>query len=106
MSRPRILVSPRAVSGDVLIETRHRVRKPASKPQSPEHKRTLIIGEMVQNLPDTPLLRLVPMERLFLGNTAKNLSTFRDLPFHHRDDVVLGNLIDVLEIVRFRFAAF
>src|ERR1700679_718969 len=61
LASPRILIRPRRVHTDVLIETWEGIMKIAPKPQSPKRKRALRIIQMAEHPPNAPLLRPIPV---------------------------------------------
>src|SRR5689334_9211920 len=66
--RPSRVIRLRTRHGDLLIETRQRIRKPARKPQRPAEKDSFAVVDVVQQLANRPLVRRVAMRRLLFRN--------------------------------------
>src|SRR6185369_10967501 len=96
---PRGLVSLRAGDGDLLVETRQRIREPARKPQRPAEKDPFAVVDVVQKLTNGPLVRLVTMRRLFLGNVFQKRQRLIHLIVEIRNDVVSVSQIDVAKVI-------
>jgi hypothetical protein len=103
MPRPGKPVRPCPTHSHILIETSQRLTEPAPKPQSPKRKCPFRIAHMIQALPDAPLLRSIPVQRFIFRNGRKKRGRLAKLTFHHANNVILGDAIDVSKIIRCSF---
>src|SRR5437870_12223007 len=61
---------------------------------------------MTQNLADAPLVWRIAMQRLFFGNCKKERQRFFHLGGYFGENVVVGDAVDVGEIIRRGFTCF
>ena len=95
-----------AGGGDVLVVARERALEAAGEPESAGHEEALRVVDVIDDLADAPLLRLVAVKRLLLGNAEQKRGRFLKLGLEDADDVVARDPIDVPEIVGRGFGAF
>ena len=75
----------------------------ARDPERAIFEDALGIGEMTEDLDGVPLPWRLPPARLLRGERVQVRAALDDLTLEERQDVALGNEVDVLEVVRLTF---
>ena len=91
MAGPRDLVGAGRGAGDVLIVAREWRVEAAGEPECAGYEHALGVVDVIENLADAPLLRLVAVERLFLGDAQQERRRFLELGLEDSDDVAAAD---------------
>src|SRR5581483_8094659 len=93
------LVETASLHADSLTEGGKRTRQAACEPERPRREEALGIVDVSDELLDAPLLRLVAISGARFGDRLQQSHGVMPLLVERREDVAVGNGVDVLEVV-------
>ena len=90
-------VRPGANRRDVLVIAGQGSIETARKPEDSKRKGPLRVCDTIQHLPDTPLVRRVPVQRFFFRNRRQQWQGFFKLTLYSSDGIFSCDLVDVVK---------